>query len=131
VGTRTGCAIEVVPVVNQLFGDAVTVSGLLGGQDIIRSLRQRCLGERVLLPRAMFSQRPPEEDAGSDSFPGPSGSKQRALVRTLDGLAVRDLEEQLGRPIIVADLVSEIWGHEGSGVRPLGARTLRRRNRRG
>ncbi len=131
VGTRTGCAIEVVPVVNQLFGDTVTVSGLLGGQDIVRSLRQRCRGERVLLPRAMFSQRPLEEDAGSGSFPGLTGSKQRAPVRTLDGLAVRDLEEQLGRPIIVADLVSEIWGHEGSGVRPPRARRLRSRNRRG
>lgn len=132
VAAQIGRAIEVVSVVNHLFGDEVTVSGLLGGQDVIRALANRSLGDRVLLPRAMFSQRPPEEDArATDSLLDGPRCKQRMPIRTLDGLTVQDLEEQLGRPIIVADLVSEIWGRENSPARTQRAQTSRRRKMRG
>ena len=41
---------EVVEVTNYFFGSRITVSGLLTGQDIIRALKGRDLGERLLLP---------------------------------------------------------------------------------
>ena len=39
-----------VEVTNYFFGPRITVSGLLTGQDIIRALKDRNLGEELLLP---------------------------------------------------------------------------------
>ncbi len=44
---------RVVPVINQFFGETVTVSGLLMGQDVVPALRAAGV-KRVLLPRVMF-----------------------------------------------------------------------------
>ncbi len=46
-------SVQVVPVVNQFFGETVTVSGLLTAQDVIPALRASGC-ERALLPRVMF-----------------------------------------------------------------------------
>src|SRR5262249_11418380 len=43
-------AIDVVPVRNDFFGPAISVAGLLTGEDIARSLTGRAVGERVLIP---------------------------------------------------------------------------------
>ena len=42
--------IQVIPIVNHFFGEQITVSGLLTGQDIIAQLKDRDLGGRLLLP---------------------------------------------------------------------------------
>ena len=42
--------IQVIPVVNHFFGEQITVSGLLTGQDIIAQLKGRNMGDRLLLP---------------------------------------------------------------------------------
>lgn len=42
--------VQVIPVVNHFFGEMITVSGLLTGQDIISQLKGRDLGDRLLLP---------------------------------------------------------------------------------
>ena len=42
--------IQVIPIVNHFFGEQITVSGLLTGQDIIEQLSGRQLGSRLLLP---------------------------------------------------------------------------------
>jgi putative radical SAM enzyme (TIGR03279 family) len=80
--------VTVAPVVNRLFGERVTVSGLLGGEDVIAALKGCALGDVVCLPRAML------DDAGE---------------RTLDDLTVDDLSGRLHRPVIVADQMSELW----------------------
>jgi putative radical SAM enzyme (TIGR03279 family) len=77
-----------VTVVNRLFGGMVTVSGLLGGEDVIAALEGCALGDVVCLPRAML------DDAGE---------------RTLDDLTVDDMSGRLHRPVIVADQMSELW----------------------
>ncbi|MGC8951004.1 DUF512 domain-containing protein [Chloroflexus sp.] len=46
-------SVSVVAVVNQFFGETVTVSGLLTAQDVIPALRAAGC-ERALLPRVMF-----------------------------------------------------------------------------
>lgn len=46
--------IHVYPIRNDFFGELITVSGLITGQDLIRQLRGRELGERLLLPCNMF-----------------------------------------------------------------------------
>jgi putative radical SAM enzyme (TIGR03279 family) len=94
MSASNGVQIEVVPVVNRLFGETVTVSGLLGGKDVIAALHGRDLGEVVFLPRAMFA----------DYAPG-----ETVHERTLDGLTVRDIEARLGRRVMIADRMSEVW----------------------
>ena len=42
--------IHVYPIRNDFFGERITVSGLLTGQDIVAQLKDRDLGEAVLLP---------------------------------------------------------------------------------
>lgn len=47
----TGLTIHVYAITNDFFGERITVSGLLTGQDIIRQLKGRRLGDRILLPQ--------------------------------------------------------------------------------
>lgn len=42
------------PVRNDFFGELITVSGLITGKDLIRQLKGKPLGERLLLPCSMF-----------------------------------------------------------------------------
>jgi putative radical SAM enzyme (TIGR03279 family) len=96
---KSGCRIEVIPVVNWLFGETVTVSGLLGGEDVLRALAGRgALGEIVFLPRAMFAQLPDQ---------GEGREKQQALL-TLDDLTPREFEDRLGRPVELVGYMSEV-----------------------
>ena len=48
--TVSGIQINVYPIDNDFFGENITVSGLLTGQDIIAQLKEKDLGERLLLP---------------------------------------------------------------------------------
>ncbi len=47
----TGIHIHVYPVINEFFGERITVSGLLTGQDIVKQLTGKELGKRLLLPQ--------------------------------------------------------------------------------
>jgi putative radical SAM enzyme (TIGR03279 family) len=78
--------VEVVPVVNRFFGETVTVAGLLTGQDVVAQLRERELGDAVVLPPAMFG--------------GPEG-------QSLDGMWPQEVAETLGREVKVGNLVRE------------------------
>ena len=46
-----GLVIHVYAVTNDFFGERITVSGLLTGQDIIRQMQGKRLGDRILLPQ--------------------------------------------------------------------------------
>lgn len=46
-----GMQLHVVPITNEFFGEMITVSGLLTGQDIIAQLKGKHLGTRILLPQ--------------------------------------------------------------------------------
>lgn len=46
--------IYVYPIRNDFFGEMITVSGLITGQDLIAQLQGKELGERLLLPCNMF-----------------------------------------------------------------------------
>ena len=47
----SGIRIHVYPITNDFFGERITVSGLLTGQDIVKQLTGQELGERLLLPQ--------------------------------------------------------------------------------
>ena len=45
---------DVVPITNHFFGELITVSGLITGQDLTAQLQGRDLGEALLLPCNML-----------------------------------------------------------------------------
>lgn len=45
-----GITVRVIAIRNDFFGERITVSGLLTGQDILRQLKGRELGDKLLLP---------------------------------------------------------------------------------
>ncbi len=46
--------VHLYPIVNEFFGELITVSGLITGQDLIGQLTGKPLGSRLLLPVNMF-----------------------------------------------------------------------------
>ena len=49
-----GVRVQVFPVRNDFFGERITVTGLLTGQDIISQLEKEDLGEELLLPENLL-----------------------------------------------------------------------------
>lgn len=66
--------LHVYEIVNEFFGERITVSGLLTGQDIENQLRGKALGEKLLLPENVLR-------SGEDVF--------------LDDITVEELEKSL------------------------------------
>ena len=93
--------IHLYPIVNYFFGERITVSGLLTGQDIIGQLKGRPLGERLLLPQSVLR-------SGEDVF--------------LDDLTIADMEGALQVSVNIVkssgyDLLNEIVGNQSEGDR--------------
>ena len=89
-----GLEIFLYPITNEFFGERITVSGLLTGQDICKQLMGKELGERLLLPENVLR-------SGEDVF--------------LDDLTVSELEKALQVPIDIVkssgcDFISAIIG---------------------
>jgi len=110
LAARTGARVAVVPVINRLFGPTVTVSGLLGGEDVVAALQDRELGEVVFLPAAMFAETYPGQDGlgleGSQSVAGASRDEER---RTLDGLTFQDITDRVVCEVVLVSWMSEVW----------------------
>jgi len=70
----------IYPIKNEFFGEQITVSGLITGQDILSQLKGKDLGERLLLPENMLR-------SGETVF--------------LDDMTVNELENALQVPIII------------------------------
>jgi len=73
---------------NSFFGHSVTVTGLLTGTDILANLKQRQLGEEILLPRIVFKE-------GEEIF--------------LDGMKLQDLEQALQVPVKIVEDNAGDW----------------------
>lgn len=74
--------ILVYPIVNDFFGDRITVAGLLTGRDLERQLKGRDLGEVLLLTEHMMK-------SGEQIF--------------LDDMTVEELSRSLQVPIIIVE----------------------------
>ncbi|MGL5434115.1 MAG: DUF512 domain-containing protein [Lachnospiraceae bacterium] len=70
--------IRIYPVKNEFFGEMITVAGLITGQDIIKQLKDKPLGDRLLLPVCMFR-------SGEDVF--------------LDDITKEDVQKTLQVPV--------------------------------
>ena len=79
--------LPVVAIVNDFFGKQITVAGLLTGNDLLKQLEGRDLGDAVLLPAVMFRD-------GADLL--------------LDDMTVAQLEKQLQVPVMVVE--ESPWG---------------------
>ena len=87
--------ISVYPITNHFFGERITVSGLLTGQDIMAQLMDKKLGEKLLLPQNVLR-------SGEDVF--------------LDDIHLPELEKTLQVPIDIVkssgyDLLNSILGN--------------------
>lgn len=56
LSSRTGVEVRVVPVESRLFGEQVTVSGLVTGGDICAALDGRGIGDALLVPDVMLKE---------------------------------------------------------------------------
>lgn len=74
--------VDVISIRNEFFGETITVSGLITGQDLIRQLSGRDLGEKLLLPCNMLKN---EEDI------------------FLDDISVEELSRKLNVEIVIVD----------------------------
>lgn len=79
--------VSVLSVTNRFFGEQVTVSGLLTGQDVRAALQSARPTGRIFLPRAMF------DDAGS---------------ATLDDLTAEEIVQGLDARIEMAETLSQV-----------------------
>ena len=84
----TGIDTAVIPIINQKFGDTITVAGLLMGNDVLAQLQSTELGDIVVLPRVMFDH--------PDTI-------------TLDDISPQDCANRLQRPIALADSMGDVW----------------------
>ncbi|HEY9752391.1 MAG TPA: DUF512 domain-containing protein, partial [Coleofasciculaceae cyanobacterium] len=73
-----GLDVRMVAIASDYWGQTMTVTGLLTGQDILNALAGQDLGDGILLPSVMLKQ---------------------GDTRFLDDLTLADLEEKLHRPI--------------------------------
>ena len=92
--TYSGLKVHVYPIRNDFFGEMITVSGLLTGQDIMAQLQGKPLGSRLLLPENILR-------SGEDVF--------------LDDYRVCEMEKTLQVPINIVkssgyDFVKVILG---------------------
>ncbi|MCE5324235.1 DUF512 domain-containing protein [bacterium] len=69
-------SIQVYPITNHLFGDTVTVTGLISGKDIISQLKGKDLGDMLLVPSVSLRD---------GTF--------------LDDVTLADLQSELGLPV--------------------------------
>ncbi len=88
--------IYLYPLRNDFFGEQITVSGLLTGQDLLKQLRDKELGEKLLLPSNMFRSR---EEVFLDDM---------TLSQLEDALQVRaDIVKSSGRDLLEGVLNSD------------------------
>lgn len=79
----SGLRVDVVAVKNEFFGESVTVAGLLTGQDMYAQLKDRELGDAVLIPSVSLR-------AGEDAV-------------FLDDKTPKWLSDRLGTPVVAVD----------------------------
>ena len=91
---------DVIPIINKFFGETVTVSGLITGKDLIDGLKNKEIGEALIIPSNMLR-------AETDVF--------------LDDVTVSDVEKALNTKVLISvngyDLAEKIAGVSGTDTR--------------
>ena len=92
-----GLTVRVFEIVNQFFGENITVAGLVTAQDLMEQLQGRELGQQLLIPAVMLRH---EQD------------------KFLDDRTIQDVEAALGVPVQTVEndgweLLDRLTGQEG------------------
>ena len=85
--------INVKKIVNNFFGETITVAGLLTGKDIINQLKDEKLGEYLVIPSNMLKK-------GYEL-----GNYEEQIF--LDNITVSDLEKTLSTKVLICDYSGE------------------------
>ena len=80
---KAGADAAVYPIPNDFLGHTIDVAGLLTGGDILRHLKGKPLGQRLLIPQVMLRH-------GEGVF--------------LDDMTPADLERELGVPVVCVEV---------------------------
>ncbi|MEB3273216.1 MAG: TIGR03279 family radical SAM protein [Prochlorothrix sp.] len=84
----TGLEVRLVGLASDYWGQALTVTGLLTGQDLLAGLADRDLGDGILLPSVMLQQ----------------GTLETAENRRfLDDMTVAEVADRLQTPVLVCE----------------------------
>lgn len=75
--------IQVSSIINDFFGETITVSGLITGQDIINQLKDKELGDKIIIPKSMLKSDEPV---------------------FLDDVTIKDIEKTLKTDVVVCDV---------------------------
>ncbi|KHD38004.1 Fe-S oxidoreductase [Clostridium acetobutylicum] len=81
-----GLKINVIKVINEFFGEKITVAGLLTGRDILNYLKRNEVGDYIILPSNMLK-------SDEDVF--------------LDDVKVSDIEKELNKKVLVCNYSGE------------------------
>ena len=84
--------IDVIPITNNFYGETITVTGLLTGQDIISQLKGKIKSEYLIMSSNMFRK-------GYELAP--------ADYIMLDDVRVEDIEKELGVKVLVSNHTGE------------------------
>ena len=90
--TNPNIEMEVFKVVNDFFGETITIAGLLTGKDIIAQLKGKIKSKYLIMPNNMFRK-------GYEL-----GPKEQIM---LDDTKIEDLEDALGIKVIVCDYTGD------------------------
>ena len=82
-----GLEVKLVALNSDYWGQEITVTGLLTGQDLLEGLKGKDLGNAILLPSLMLKQ---------------------GDTRFLDDMTVKELSNQLGIPILPINGIEEL-----------------------
>ncbi|MBU3175126.1 DUF512 domain-containing protein [Clostridium estertheticum] len=85
--------IDVKKIVNNFFGETITVAGLLTGTDIIKQLTGEKLGEYLMIPSNMLKSGYELGDNDQQIF--------------LDNITISDLEKKLKTKVLICDYSGE------------------------
>jgi len=85
--------IQVKEIVNNFFGETITVVGLLTGKDIIEQLKDEKLGDYVMIPSNVLK-------SGYEL-----GDNEQQIF--LDNITVSDLEKSLNTKVLICDYSGE------------------------
>ncbi|MBI4455879.1 MAG: DUF512 domain-containing protein [Acidobacteria bacterium] len=103
LNVKTGSRLEVVSVVNDYLGEAITVAGLLAGRDIAAQAHHKMTGEFLIIP---------------------SEAVANASKLFIDGCAMPAVSEELGVPVFESGLtVDAFFDQLKYGLRVAGRRS--------
>ena len=97
-----GLKVHVYAITNEFFGEMITVSGLITGQDIVKQLKDQPLGEVLYLPENILR-------SGEEVF--------------LDNLTIADVQNSLQVPLDIVksngyELISSMLGIDNGALNP-------------